>query len=139
AFQTGDVGAVTNAVEPLQHQRRILAVLPDRFDWCLRERNGPAQRLAQDRTRPGHRSYVADDIDLAAVQGGGVGERARAEPANVVHRDHLQLRIWRERPGQGGALETERCQQVLHEEHWTQDHMRGEADGAYGVFDARLA
>ena len=32
---------------------------------------------------------VTGEIDLATVQGGGVGERARAEPADVVHGDHL--------------------------------------------------
>src|SRR5712671_6367880 len=89
AFQASDVGAVADAVEPLQHQRRIRAVLPDLFDWRLRERNRPAQRLRQDLRRLRHRSYVTGEIDLAAVQGGGVGERARAEPADVVHRDHL--------------------------------------------------
>jgi transposase len=36
-----------------------------------------------------HRSYITGEIDLAAVEGGGIGERARAEPANVVHRNHL--------------------------------------------------
>src|SRR4051794_40488093 len=38
-FQTSDVGTVADALEPLQHQRHILAVLPDLFDWRLRERN----------------------------------------------------------------------------------------------------
>src|SRR6266436_6163448 len=45
AFQASDVGAVADALEPLQHQRHILAVLPDLFDWRLRERNRPTQRL----------------------------------------------------------------------------------------------
>src|SRR5438552_395037 len=89
AFQAGDVGAVADALEPLQHHRDILAVLPDLFDWRLRERNRPTQRLRQDLRRLQHRSYVTGKIDLAAVQGGGVGERARAEPADVVHRNHL--------------------------------------------------
>src|SRR6266853_2247093 len=89
AFQGGDVGAVAYALEPFQHQRPFLAVLPDRFDWRLRERNRPTQRLRQDLRRLRHRSYVTSDIDLAAVQSGGVGERARAEPADVVHRNHL--------------------------------------------------
>jgi len=35
------------------------------------------------------RSYVTGEIDLAAVQGRGISERARAKPANVVHRNHL--------------------------------------------------
>src|SRR5207245_5929295 len=100
AFQAGDVGAVADAVEPLQHQRRILAVLPDLFDWCLRERNRPTQRLRQDLRRLRHRSYVTGEIDLAAVQGGGVGEGAGAEPADVVHRNHLELRARPERCGQ---------------------------------------
>ena len=89
AFQASDVGAVADALEPFQHQRHILAVLPDLFDWRLRERNRPTQRLRQDLRRLRHRSYVTGEIDLAAVQGGGVGERARAEPADVVHRNHL--------------------------------------------------
>src|SRR5690348_7148882 len=89
AFQASDVGAVADALEPLQHQRRIRAVLPDLFDWRLRERNRPTQRLRQDLRRLRHRSYVTGEIDLAAVQGGGVDERARAEPADVVHRNHL--------------------------------------------------
>src|SRR3977135_1812650 len=89
AFQASDVGAVADALEPLQHRRHILAVLPDLFDWRLRERNRPTQRLPQDLRRLRHRSYVTGEIDLAAVQGSGIGERARAEPADVVHRNHL--------------------------------------------------
>src|ERR1700687_3902184 len=89
AFQASDVGAVADALEPFKHHRHILAVLPDLFDWRLRERNRPAQRLRQDFRRLRHRSYVTGKIDLAAVQGGGGGERARAEPADVVHRNHL--------------------------------------------------
>src|SRR6266566_2983365 len=107
AFQASDVGAVADALEPLQHQRRILAVLPDLFDWSLRERNRPTQRLRQHLRHLRHRSYVTGKIDLAAVQGGGVGERASAEPADVVHCNHLQLRAWPDRPRQRGALETE--------------------------------
>src|SRR5580692_7880225 len=79
AFQAGDVCAVADALEPFQHRRHFLAVLPDRFDWRLRERNRPAQRLCQDLCRFRHRSYVTGEIDLAAVQGLGVGERARTE------------------------------------------------------------
>src|SRR6266850_3964741 len=94
AFQTSDVGAVADALEPLQHQRHMLAVLPDLFDWRLRERNRPTQRLRQDLRRLRHGSYVTGEIDLAAVQGGGVREGARAEPADIVHRNHLQLRAW---------------------------------------------
>src|ERR1700741_2130149 len=75
AFQASDVDAVADALEPLQHQRRILAVPPDLFDWRLRKRNRPAQRLRQDPCRLRHRAYVTRDIDLAAVQGRGVGER----------------------------------------------------------------
>src|SRR5260221_8300353 len=138
AFQASDVGTVADALEPFQHQRHLFAVLPDLFDWRLRERNRPTQCLRQDLRRLPHRSYVTGEIDLAAVQGGGVGERARAEPADVVHRNHLQLRAWPERPGQRGALETEGRQQVLHEEHRTQDHMRGEAQAAHGFLDAPL-
>src|SRR6266446_1169127 len=102
AFQAGDVGAVADAVEPFEHQRHLLAVLPDLFDWCLRERNRPAQRLRQELRRFPHRSYITGEVDFAAVQGLGVGERARAEPADVVYRNHLELRVWPERPGQGG-------------------------------------
>src|SRR5216117_408318 len=89
ALQARDVGAVADALEPLQHRRRLLAVLPDLFDRRLGERNGPTQRLRQDVRRVRQRSYVTGEIDLAAVQGGGFGERARAEPADVVHRNHL--------------------------------------------------
>src|SRR5258708_27457015 len=92
AFQASDVGAVADALEPFQHQRHFLAVLSNLFDWRLRERNRPIQRLRQDLRRLRHRSYVTGEIDLAAVQGSGVGARARAEPADVVHRNHLQLR-----------------------------------------------
>src|SRR5207247_469260 len=106
AFQVSDVGAVADALEPLQHQRRILAVLPDLFDWRLRERNRPTQRLRQDLRRLWHRSYVTGEIDLAAVHGGGVGERARAEAAAVVHRNHLPLRARPPRPGQRTAWAT---------------------------------
>jgi hypothetical protein len=45
AFQTSDVGAVADALEPLQHHRYILVVLPDLFDWRLRECNRPTRRL----------------------------------------------------------------------------------------------
>src|SRR5712671_5801121 len=121
AFQASDVGAEADALEPLQHQRHILAVLPDLFDWRLREGNRPTQRTCQDLRCLRHRSYVTCEIDLAAVRGGGGGERACAEPGDVVHRDHLQLRAWPERPGQRGALETEGRKQVLHEEHRAQD------------------
>src|SRR6266516_4322846 len=100
AFQASDVGAVADSLEPLQHHRRILAVLPDLFHWRLRERNRPTQRLRQDLRRLWHRSYVTSEIDLPAVQGACVGERTRAEPADVVHRNHLQLRAWPERPGE---------------------------------------
>src|ERR1700757_1329811 len=117
AFQASDVGAVADVLEPLEHQRHLLAVLTDLFDWRLRERNRPTQRLRQDLRRFRHRSYVTGEIDLAAVQGSGVGERSRADPADVVHRDHLQVRGWPERPRQRGALKAERRQQVLHEEH----------------------
>src|SRR5438132_8667455 len=89
AFQASDVGAVADALEPFEHQRHILAVLPDLFDWRLRERNRPTQRFCKDLRRLRHRSYVTGEIDLAAVQGGGVGARARAEPAAIVHRTHL--------------------------------------------------
>src|SRR6266481_707050 len=89
AFQACDVRAVADALEPFQHQCHLLAVLPDLFDWRLSERDWPTQRLRQDLRRLRHRSYVTGEIDLAAVQGGGLGERARAEPADVVHRNHL--------------------------------------------------
>src|SRR5216683_1082623 len=49
AFQASDVGAVADALEPLQHQRRILAVLPDLFDWRLSERNRPPQSSVASR------------------------------------------------------------------------------------------
>src|ERR1700720_753021 len=89
AFQASDIGAIADALEPFQHRRCFLAVLADLFDWRLRERNRPTQRLRQDLRRLRHRSYVTGEIDLAAVQGGGIGERARAEPTDVVHRNHL--------------------------------------------------
>src|SRR2546427_3838712 len=89
AFQASDVGAVADALEPLQHQRHILAVLPDLFDWRLRERNRSTQRLPQDLRRLRHRSYVTGKIDLAAVQGGGAAERAGARPGHVVPRNPL--------------------------------------------------
>src|SRR5580658_4793168 len=82
AFEASDIGAVADALEPMQHHRHILAVLPDLFDWRLRERNRPTQRLGKDLRRLWHRSYVTGEIDLAAVQRSGVGERARAEPAD---------------------------------------------------------
>src|SRR5579862_93036 len=83
ALQASDVCAVADALEPFQHHRRFLAVLPDLFDWRLRERNRPTQRPRQDLGRLWHCSNVTGEIDFAAVQGGGVGERARAKPADV--------------------------------------------------------
>ena len=59
------------------------------FDWRLRERNRLTQHLRQDLRRLRHRSHVTAEIDLAAVQGGGLGERPRAKPTNVVYRNHL--------------------------------------------------
>src|SRR6266481_1025540 len=138
AFQASDVGAVADALEPFQHQRHFLAVLSDRFDWHLREYNWPTQRLRQDFRRLRHCSYVTGEIDLAAIQGGSVGERARAEPSDVVHRNHLQLGARPERPGQRVALETEGRHEVLHEEHRTQDYMRREAEATHSFFDAPL-
>src|SRR6266850_4513155 len=76
AFQASDVGAVADALEPFEHHRHILAVLPDLFDWRLCECNRPAQRLRQDLRRLRHRSYVTGEIDLAAVQSGGVDRKS---------------------------------------------------------------
>src|SRR5690349_22754656 len=78
ALQASDVGAVADALEPFEHQRHLLSVLPDLFDWRLREGNRPTQRLCQGLRRLRHRSYVAGEIDLAAVQDSGIGEGARA-------------------------------------------------------------
>jgi hypothetical protein len=139
AFQARDVGAVADALEPLQHQRHLLAVLLDLFNGRLRECNRSPERFRQNLRRLGHRSCVTGEIDLATVQGGGVSERARTEPANVVHRNHLQLRFWSERPRQRGALETEGCYQVFHEENRTQDHVRGEAEATHCFLDTPLA
>src|SRR5258707_8620126 len=75
AFQASDVGAVADALEPFEHQRHFLAVLPDLFDGRLRERNRPAQRLRQDLRRLRHRSYVTGEIDLTAVQSTGIRGR----------------------------------------------------------------
>src|SRR6202795_916347 len=47
AFEASDVGAVADALEPFEHQRHLLAVLPDLFNWRLRECNRPSQRLRQ--------------------------------------------------------------------------------------------
>src|SRR2546428_1344794 len=101
AFQASDVGAVADALEPLQHQRHILAVLPDLFDWRLRERNRPTQRLRQDLRRLRHRSYITGDIDFAAVQSNGISEGARGAPANVRYRKNLYHRALPERPSPG--------------------------------------
>src|SRR4029077_12205512 len=43
-----------------------------------------------------------------------------------------------ERPGKRVALETERRHEVLHEEHRTQNYMRGETEAAHGFLDAPL-
>src|SRR5262245_43626989 len=137
-FETPDVCAVTDALKPLQHQRHILAVLPDLLDWRLRERDWPARRLRQDFRRLRHRSHVTGEIDLAEVQRRGVRKRPPAEPADVIHRNHLQLRAWPKGRGERVALETVWRQEVLHEEHRTQDHVRREAKVAHGLLDAPL-
>src|SRR5579863_6309012 len=67
AFQASDVGTVADALEPFEHHRHILVVLPDLFDWRLRERNRPAQRLRQEIGSLRHRSYVTGEIDLTVV------------------------------------------------------------------------
>src|SRR5258707_6479156 len=41
AFQISDLGAITDALEPLQHHRHILAVFPDLFHLRLPERKRP--------------------------------------------------------------------------------------------------
>src|SRR5271154_5724509 len=87
AFQASDVGAVADALEPFEHHRHILTVLPDLVDGRLRERNPPPRRLLKDLRPPRHCSYVTGEIALAAVKGSGMGERAGAEPADVVPRD----------------------------------------------------
>ena len=48
AFQSGDIRTVADALEPFQHQRHFLTVLPDRLDWRLRERDWPPERIRQD-------------------------------------------------------------------------------------------
>jgi hypothetical protein len=55
---------------------------------------------------------------------------------DVVHRNHLQLRARPECPGQRIALETVGRQEVLHEEHRTQNHVRREPEATHGFLDA---
>src|SRR5260370_36579160 len=88
AFQAGDVGAVADALKPFEHQRHFLAVLPDLFDWRLRECNRPTQRLRQGLHRLRHRSRITGEIDLAAVQGGGGRGPARAQPTALSEPSH---------------------------------------------------
>src|SRR5258708_9503927 len=66
AFHASDVGAVADALEPFEHHRHLLPVLPDLFDGRLRARNRPAQRPRPDRRHLRHRSYFTSDIDHAA-------------------------------------------------------------------------
>ena len=85
AFQARDVGAVADALEPLKHQRRMLAVVQDLFDWRLRERNRPTQRVRQDLRRLRHRSYVAGEIDLARFKAAAsVNARAPNQPMSCA-------------------------------------------------------
>ena len=80
--------------------------------------NAIGRPSASSRSPPPPASFVlTGEIDFAAVQGCGVGERARAEPPDIVHPNHLQLHARPERPGQRVALETVGRQEVLHEEH----------------------
>jgi len=86
AFQASDVGAVPDALEPLQHQRRILAVLPDLFiGVCANAIGDPAPPSGSP---PPLASFVRHRRDRS--RGGSRRrrpvERAGAEPADVVHR-----------------------------------------------------
>src|SRR5580700_2473635 len=54
-FQAGDVGAVTDALEPFERHRHILAVLPDPFDWRLRERNRRGHQSVENKNVDDHR------------------------------------------------------------------------------------
>ena len=108
AFQASDVSAVADALEPFDS---ISAVSALDGRTCsrrrLREHNRPTQRLCQDLRRLRHRSHVTGDIDLAAVQGRGVGKARAPNQPMSLHCNHLQLRTRPECRGQRVALETE--------------------------------
>src|SRR4029077_9937170 len=50
-----DVCVVADVAEPLQHDRQVLAVLPDLLDRDLHEVDRPAERLAEDTGYRRHR------------------------------------------------------------------------------------
>ena len=88
--QSMDIGVVAHAVEPLQHERVVLA-LPSHFiDGHRDELDPPSQGAAEDLRRLGHRPFVAGDIDRAAVQRLVPLEGEAPEPADVLHGDHLE-------------------------------------------------
>src|SRR6266511_4302153 len=62
-----DVDVVTDAVEPFQHNRAVLAGLSHLLDRNLNERDRLTHRLAQDPGRFGHGLRVAGDVDGLAV------------------------------------------------------------------------
>jgi hypothetical protein len=140
AFQASDVGAVAVALESLQHQRHILAVLLDLFDWRLCERNRPTQRLRQDLRRLRHRLYVIGEIDFATVQGNGVGERAR--PNQPMSSTAIICSLM-PCPSAQASVEPWRLKgasrfSMKNTGRRTQDHMRGEAEAAHGFLDVPL-
>src|SRR5436190_14430529 len=137
-FRRRDVGGIADGVEPLEHQREVLAVGPHRRDRDLLVGDGLARQLAErgGRLRHGHR--VARVFELDALELGRLGERLGAELPDVLDRDHLQLGLRLERGDQLVAVEEPGARQVLHEEHRPQDHVRRKAELLDRLLDAEL-
>src|SRR6266498_1672156 len=136
-----DIDVVADAVEPFEHLRVIGAPLADLFDRRSYEFDPPSGRAAQDLRGLRKRVLVASDIHVHPVHLLVPLEGARSEPADVVHRDHLQHRgrldCHDEFSLVDARLEPWR-QEIFHEEDGAKDGPRREPERADPLLDPEL-
>src|SRR5688500_9023328 len=137
-FERWNVDVVADTVEPLQHDREVFAVFADVRDGDLDERNISSEAAAQMHDGVRYRQRVGREIDFTAIELVRVGESAGDIPADVVDRDHLQLEIRAHRRVNRVAIEEPGRQQVLHEEHGPENHVRRKAGRPNRFLDAEL-
>src|SRR6266849_5578286 len=82
-----DVGIVPDPVEPLQHERDVLAEGADLVDRYLLELDASAGDVAQDLRHFGPRQLVTRDVDRATIELRGPLERLESVRADVAHGD----------------------------------------------------
>src|SRR5215218_9395916 len=88
-----DVGVVADRVEPLEHDREVLATGAYLFDRHLVEVDLSPGDLAEDRRHLDGRELVPGDVDVTTVQLRVTLEHREPVLADVAHGDHLQLRL----------------------------------------------